>query len=94
MPFKRLLHRQNANKFKDCYYMSSDLKNWLNVEFLEKYFKTEERIWIKSVNIPLISDIIRRFPYEENQICISSYITKENGAAIVHSYNDSESCVY
>lgn len=94
MPFVRLASGQNANKFKNCYYPTSDLKAWLEEEFLEAYFKPEERTRIKSVRIPAINDIVRWFPLKESRVCAPSYAAKENGAEEFCSYHDSKTCVY
>lgn len=53
MPFVRLASGQDANKFKNCYYPTSDLKAWLEEEFLEAYFKPEERTRLKSVRFDI-----------------------------------------
>lgn len=93
-PFMKLANGQDANKLKNCYYISSDLQKWLNGEFLEEYFNPEERKRIKSVSIPTINNIVNWFPLEEYRVCMPSPMAKENGASVYSSYNDLETCVY
>ena len=93
-PFMKLANGQDANMLKNCYYMSSDLKKWLNSEFLEVCFNPEERKRIKSVSIPTINNIVNWLPLDEYRVCIPSPVAKENGASVYSSYNDLETCVY
>lgn len=56
-PFRCLSKERDDNISRYCYYQDSDLRDWLNSDFLKQYFTSEERMKIKEIRIPYIDEI-------------------------------------
>lgn len=93
-PFRCISKDQNDNISRYCYYQNSDLRDWLNGDFLEQYFAPEERIKIKEVRILSIDEIKKWLPKCVDRICFPSIEAQNNGAEVFRGYDDRSACVY
>lgn len=93
-PFRCLSKERDDNISRYCYYQDSDLRDWLNSDFLKQYFTSEERMKIKEIRIPSIDEINKWLPKCVDRVCFPSMEAQNNGAEVFHSYDDKSACVY
>ncbi len=91
---KGLINRSISKGFRRCGYDDSDLKLWLENQFLEECFTENELKGIKHIGIPNEDYIISWIPSENARRCEPSQYALDNGGAIFRCSDDRETCAY